>query len=850
MSDTITILRHSRNALAKTLKTDGSVEPYDDPKYFTRSEARVDGIGALSSLLGGLEADRHACVIRGRYVGDEVARARDPADPVAQHPGYRPGLVRRALDYFDDQPLHAVMFDVDKFRPVADPVADPVAAINEYVRSRLPLVFHLSSYHWQLSNTAGLAQNAGVLKAHVWFWLATPYTSAQLKAWAQHHRLEVDVALFNTVQVHYTAAPVLEEGVDDPVPLRSGLEAGMVADDVDLVITPAEMEAARVGASGGRGQRLQQVADADEIAQALADAGLVKSQRRDGGLNIECPFADEHSGGSGETATIYWPPHTGGHALGNFKCMHSHCDGRPRAAFLARLGIVEGVPDIDDFDEVPPDNGPARPAERKGIPEAKHLITDQANAGRIVQRFGKRLIVAAGRWYSWDGRRWVADEADVYRYACQLSKLIHAEAAEFENKARAAASDEERKAFDAMVKSLKEWAKRSEMKATIEAAVQLARKMLGVDECMLDRDPWALNCLNGTVDLRTGALRKHNPDDYITKLVRLDFDPNATAPGFESTVRRITLEEGRSAPLASFLQRWFGYCATALTREQVFVVHYGAGSNGKSTILDLVADVLGDYATTAAPGLMVSTGKDRHPTEIADLFGRRMVTAHESSEGGALREDFVKQATGGDRIKARYMRADFFEFDPTHKLQLLTNHKPAIRGQDNGIWRRVLLVPYLARFASQEEVIAGRAHFVKDTKVLDRLQSEKQGVLAWIVRGAMVWAQEGLQPPDAVLAASKDYQEEQDRVLQFVSENCECGADYSEPLTCGFGGVYPRYTSWCKESGFLALSRNRLMAELQRVVPNFATFDAYETGEGGRRRKVLRIRGLRLSGVE
>lgn len=377
--DTVTILRHSRNVLAKTWRADGSVVPYDDPKYFIRSDARVDGIAALSSLLTDLEADRHACVIRGRYVGDETARARDQADPAVQHAGFKRGMVRRALDYFDDQPLHAVMFDVDKFRPVADPVADPVAAINEYIRQHLPQAFHLASYHWQLSNTAGLAKNTGILKAHVWFWLSTPYSSAQLKAWALHHRLNVDVALFNPVQVHYTAAPAFEDGVADPVPLRSGLDAGMLTDDVDLRITAEELVAAPGSLSGGRGQRLQHVAEGDEIAQALAEAGLVKSQRRDGGLNIECPFADEHSGDSGETSTIYWPPHTGGHAVGNFKCMHSHCDGRPRAAFLARLGIIDGsTPTPDDFDVV--ELTPADLAESRAVEER-----NRQRAGRMAQ---------------------------------------------------------------------------------------------------------------------------------------------------------------------------------------------------------------------------------------------------------------------------------------------------------------------------------------------------------------------------------------------------------------------------------------------------------------------------------
>lgn len=832
MSDQITILRHSRNLMTKTWLADGTIKPYADARYFQLDTVEVGDIGALSALLQTLEVNPRACVIRGAYVGDELARQRDAQD-------FKPGLVRRALDYFDDQPLHTVMIDVDGFEPLSsDPVLDPVSAIDEYVACSLPECFHGVAYHWQLSGSAGHhAKGAGTLRAHVWFYLGTAYASAQIKAWAQANGVPVDMAMFNPVQVHYTAAPVLEQGVVDPVPVRSGFVPGLIDDEVALGIDTV----AEVVPPGGRGQRLREVQQDDAAAQRLGELGLVKSVRRDGGLNIECPFADEHTGDSGETATIYFPPHTGGHAQGNFKCLHSHCASRPRHAFLLKIGIDEVV---DDFAPVPPDAEAPR-AAHKGIPEAQHLITDQANAGRIVAKFGKRLIVAAGRWHTWDGQRWAADEADVYRYACKLSKMINEEAAEWAKKVPA--DDDERKAYAAVVKGLKEWAKRSEMKATIEAAVQLARKMLAIPDGMLDRDPWLLNCPNGTVDLRTGELKPHHPANYITKLTPVNYNPDAKAPAWHEVLGRVTLEEGTTTqPLASFLQRWFGYCATGATREQQFVVHYGSGSNGKSTILDVIADVLGEYAGTAAPGLLVTGGKDRHPTEIADLFGRRMVTAHETGEGGVLREDFVKQATGGDKIKARYMRADFFEFSPTHKLQLLTNHKPIIKGQDVAIWRRVLLVPYLARFGAREDVVAGRAHFVKDTRIADRLAAEREGVLAWVVRGAMVWAAEGLQPPETVLAASKDYQAEQDRVLQFVSEMCELGLDHSEPLTFGMGGLYAAYVGWCKESGFYPLAKNRLQAELARIVPGYASVCKKEKSDGGRRRDVWRIQGLRL----
>lgn len=679
--------------------------------------------------------------------------------------------------------------------------------------------------------------------------MAEPLTSAQLRAWAKAAGLKADLALFNPVQVHYTASPVFEPGQTDPYAERSGLVSGLFGDEVVLEIDEALL--AQATSSGGRGARLREVVAEDPIAQALYDQGLVKSQRPDGALNIACPFEDEHTTKSGESSTVYFPPNTGGYAVGHFKCLHASCADRTRGMFLARLGVDEVINDFEYVSTEPvadADAGEAPKAQRqrKGVPEAQHLSTDQANARRIIDKFGKRLIVVAGQWYAWTGMRWERDEGEVYRCACRLSKIIHAEADGW--RAKPARTREEAGRNQVVADSLEKWAKKSEMKSTIDAAVGLAKKMLAVDEDQIDSNPWLLNCTNGTVDLRTGELKPHDPMDFITKLAPVAYDPTARSKVWDDVVARVTLEEGLTTrPLARFLQRWFGYCATGSTREQAFVVHYGQGSNGKSTILDTIADVLGDYAATAAPGLLVGSGNDRHPTEIADLFGRRMVTAHETGEGGHLKEDTVKQLTGSDKVKARFMRADFFEFEPTHKLQLLTNYKPIIKGQDNGIWRRVLLVPYMARFGSPEEVAAGRAHFVKDTRVAERVKAELQGVLTWIVEGARAWFQDGLQPPDAVLAASRDYQAEQDRVGQFINECCEVGDAFEAPLADGMGGgLYEAYRAWCGESGFHPLSKIRFSQEVERAVPSVQKVAGKLPIGGGKRCNVVLFKGLRL----
>lgn len=517
------------------------------------------------------------------------------------------------------------------------------------------------------------------------------------------------------------------------------------------------------------------------------------------------------------------------------------------------------------------------PVERRGVPAAQHLCTDQANANRLVKAYGSRVLVAAGKWHAWDGVRWRCDEADIYRYACRLSQIVKDEAKAALAKARSSSlagqaaelaglSEDEAAGMveqggvsdkaAAIAEALEKWSLKCEMKGTIEAAIGLARKMLEVDADLLDRDPMLLNCRNGVVDLRTGVLRGHRADDYITKLADVEYvgcERGVWSQRWVDAVAQITGEArvGESQRhVASFLQRWFGYCATGAVHEQVFVVHWGDGSNGKSTVMGTMARVLGDYAGTAAPGLMASSDRsERHPTEIAGLLGKRMVTAHETREGVQLREDFVKQATGDDKITARFMREDFFEFTPTHKLQLLTNAKPVIRGQDHGIWRRVNLVAYTQRFGTAEEVAAGTATALKDMGLATALadDGELSGVLAWVVAGAVEWLRDGgLRAPAAVLEASLAYRHEQDRVREWVSECCEVGEGMTDYVTVGMGGLYPSYTGWCKDAGYHGLARGRFLHELQRVVPGMQTAKVKITPNGGARRSVLQVQGLRL----
>jgi putative DNA primase/helicase len=316
--------------------------------------------------------------------------------------------------------------------------------------------------------------------------------------------------------------------------------------------------------------------------------------------------------------------------------------------------------------------------------------------------------------------------------------------------------------------------------------------------------------------LRTGRLREHRAEDFITKLAPVAYDPSADAPRFRQFLNEIFVSD---SSLIGFLARWFGYAGTGSVREEKIVFHWGKGSNGKTTLIETIESVLGDYATTAPPGLLTAkNGDERHPAEIADLHGRRMVTASESEEGAKLREAFIKQTTGGDRLKGRRLYGQLYQFKPTHKLQLLTNHKPEIRGSDFAIWRRILLVPYTQKFGSQEQITNGDANRLGDPTLKEALKSELPGVLTWIVNGAREWYERGgLRPPAVVLAASNDYRTEQDRVGEFIRECCRLDIAAWSPVS----HLYNSYQLWCNETGIHALSRRRFMSEIERSVPGY-----------------------------
>ncbi len=443
----------------------------------------------------------------------------------------------------------------------------------------------------------------------------------------------------------------------------------------------------------------------------------------------------------------------------------------------------------DDQDETPQFEGLGRVDNTR---LARLHCTDLGNAERMVARHGANLRFCWpwGKWLAWDGLRWRVDNtAAVRRKAKHTVRKMFAEAATLKDE------DE--------VKQLVKWAQASEQKKQIDAMIALASSEEGVPVLPedLNRNPWLLNCLNGTVDLKTGELRPNDRADLITVLCPVEFDKDAPCPVWDKCLETVFAKEenGTSTPDLDLVRFWRRLCGLALTgvvTEQILPICWGVGANGKTTLLKTLIDLLGpDYAITAAPGLLLVKYGDSHPTERADLYGKRLVVDMESAEDARLNETLVKQLTGSDRIRARKMREDFWEFEPTHKLIMCTNHKPAVKETKHAIWRRIKLIPFTVKIEGDKE----------DKSMLAKLRGEQKGILAWAVRGCLEWQKDGLKVPDIVSDATKAYQDGENLLKTFIEECCNVGGNYR----CKSSALYEVFRAFTGRSGEGPVSQKR-----------------------------------------
>jgi putative DNA primase/helicase len=428
-----------------------------------------------------------------------------------------------------------------------------------------------------------------------------------------------------------------------------------------------------------------------------------------------------------------------------------------------------------------------KPESRRATPGGPfgtdERLSELGNARRFARLVGRdvRYVAAWGRWLVWTDTHWRRDDLGVVeRYAQHVVESLHMDAALEED--------------PGVRRALAKHALDSDSARAIRGLLTLARSQYGIPVAPedLDRDAWLLNCLNGTLDLRTGTLRPHRREDFITRLVPVAYDPAAACTTFEAFLDRIFAGRDR---LISFVQRMAGYSLTGETREQCFFVLHGPGANGKSTLVGALMGLFDAYAAQmAAETLLMRRGDVALVlNDLSTLEGKRLVAAVESDMGRRLAEALVKQLTGGDRLKVRRLYADAYEIAPTFKLWLSTNHKPTIGGRDLAIWRRVRLVPFNVTIPLDEQ----------DPCLAEKLEAERPGILAWAVRGCLQWQRDGLGPPEEVRHATASYRAEEDALADFLVERC-----WMAPEARGtVADLYSAYGAWAKDSGETPMSK-------------------------------------------
>lgn len=401
------------------------------------------------------------------------------------------------------------------------------------------------------------------------------------------------------------------------------------------------------------------------------------------------------------------------------------------------------------------------PQPKAGVTPYPMPRTDVGNRERLVHRWGHdlRYITEEKQWAAWDGSRWQRNNGMAQEMAVDTSLNI----AKMEPAGELASDDD--KAKLKTFQSASQSAQRiGNMLSLGSSSARLARPAGRFDD-----HPHLFNCANGTLDLETGVFREASRDDYLTCASPVAYDPNATCPLFNTFISQLWPQDPLIQP---FIQRYLGYCLSGYVQEQKFVIWYGEGGNGKSTLFNTLAAIMGPYGFAADAEQLADTGYTNQTQQyfLAELKGKRFVVASETQSRHKLSESLVKKMTGGDEITARRIYGTPFTYNPSIKVVLATNHKPEVYGQDYGMWRRLVMVPFLVLFGEP-----GQPERVMDMDL--KLAKELPGILNWLVQGFRAWRQHGLQIPPYISAATEEYRKEEDILQEFFDDCCIFGIE-------------------------------------------------------------------------
>lgn len=416
-------------------------------------------------------------------------------------------------------------------------------------------------------------------------------------------------------------------------------------------------------------------------------------------------------------------------------------------------------------------------------------LNDAGNARRFADQMRDKYLYVPEikTWLRWESNYWQYDNSGSVKIAAmQVAKSIFHEAAQVD-------SDIARK--------ISQWANASLQKNHLDAMVELAKPFLSVSLLELDADPMLLGVRNGLIDLRTGIFRKAMPSDLITQQCDVNYDSTAIAPIWGKFMLEVA---NNDIDLVKYKQESWGYTLTGETSEQCFFYYHGGGRNGKSTEINLMHAVMGSYAKSIPSSVLMvknNYGNQGPTPEIARLVGARLVIANETEDGARLAESQIKAMTGQDILTARVLQGNPFEFKPKFKLFISGNHKPVIRGEDDGIWRRIKVIPFTHQIPESDV----------DPKLYDKLMAERSGILNWMIEGCLAWQNKGklLEPP-VIRSEVSQYRSDQDIMGAWLSERCVLSPDKQ----CGTRELYLDYADWVKNSGSTPVAETRFATRL------------------------------------
>ncbi len=420
-------------------------------------------------------------------------------------------------------------------------------------------------------------------------------------------------------------------------------------------------------------------------------------------------------------------------------------------------------------------------------------LTDMGNAERFIaqHRHSCRYCPTLKSWMVWTGKFWARDEHNVVMIkAKDTIRTIYGEA--------------ERASDESLRKGIARHAMQSESFRRVEAVLKLAQSECAISLNELDANPNLLNCQNGTLEISSLQFREHRRDDYNTKSANVNYDPEQKCPVWEAHIRRIFA--GDDGFINDF-QTYCGYLLLHDNPEQMMTILHGSGQNGKSTTMNKLSELLGDYAVNISPESLAVKRSEGPRSDLVRLQGARLATCSEGEEGVRFSESWIKQLTGTDKITVRKLYENEREFVPRAKIMFSTNHKPKIRGTDNAIWRRFWLFPFGVSIPDCE----------KDMDIGKKLTAELPGILNWCVVGLSRYYANGnrLPKPEKVQKATTEFRDESDIVGQYLFEECILNTSGFPIVECRRNELYDDYKSWCVETGEFPLNQKRFALRIQ-----------------------------------